>query len=656
MYNEGAPEFVADQGLYYPTTTNYGYYCTGFESPGEWDDQYRIFGLDGLDVQFPGAQTESLPYVYYTPNYGYADSPYNPYNPYLPGALVGADAPFVGSRQYYTVSPYQNSVSSPAYFPFVTNSRLDSVPNSSPGPFIDNGASTSARTFRPSVKENLSSSTSGILYTTPQRIASRPTHTLTNLLEDPRVNAGQSRQPLIYGAITPSTFPVPTSSHTIEARTASATIQADSAANTKGNQLKVVLPFGNGMPDFGSTAHGRTSVDKLWPKFQNGSALIDSENTDTVNDHNQGPITNRPKKLLAVKAYTTKVGDGNAQGNIIIYADQYNKDDFSVGYLDAKFFVIKSYSEDDVHKSIKYNVWSSTPNGNKKLNSAYEDAHRMEAGQSRHCPVFLFFSVNASGQFCGVAEMIGPVDFQKDMDFWQQDKWNGSFPVKWHFIKDVPNTNFRHIILENNENRPVTNSRDTQEIMYKQGLEMLKIFRNYTLKTSLLDDFLYYENRQKILLEEKARLLVKSYDTPFFVTTIDPPRKLNVPHSLEFEKINQLKKPNAVENTGVLAFEQVVSSTTRPLEIIKKDEHEGGGAAAEDDTVSSTLAAVSSLTINSKKGESKPVAAPCVGEPLGAETINVVTVGSIPVRVVNGFAKSMGLLHLDKGDVAKSGS
>lgn len=73
--------------------------------------------------------------------------------------------------------------------------------------------------------------------------------------------------------------------------------------------------------------------------------------------------------------------------------------------------------------------------------------------------------VNASGHFCGVAEMVGPVDFSKDMEFWQQDKWIGSFPIKWHIIKDVPNTSLRHIILENNENRPVTSSRDTQEVV-----------------------------------------------------------------------------------------------------------------------------------------------------------------------------------------------
>jgi hypothetical protein len=74
------------------------------------------------------------------------------------------------------------------------------------------------------------------------------------------------------------------------------------------------------------------------------------------------------------------------------------------------------------------------------------------------------FQVNTSGQFVGVAEMTGAVDFEKTLEYWQQDKWNGSFSVKWHIVKDVPNNILKHIILENNENKPVTNSRDTQEV------------------------------------------------------------------------------------------------------------------------------------------------------------------------------------------------
>ena len=66
--------------------------------------------------------------------------------------------------------------------------------------------------------------------------------------------------------------------------------------------------------------------------------------------------------------------------------------------------------------------------------------------------------------------MVGPVDFDKSVDYWQQDKWSGQFPVKWHIIKDVPNSQFRHIVLENNDNKPVTNSRDTQEVQFQMAI------------------------------------------------------------------------------------------------------------------------------------------------------------------------------------------
>lgn len=77
---------------------------------------------------------------------------------------------------------------------------------------------------------------------------------------------------------------------------------------------------------------------------------------------------------------------------------------------------------------------------------------------------FILFQVNKSGQFIGLAEMIGPVDFKKSMDFWQEDKWNGFFPVKWHIIKDISHREFWHIIVEDNDHNPVTHSRDTQEV------------------------------------------------------------------------------------------------------------------------------------------------------------------------------------------------
>lgn len=647
MYNEGAPEFVLDQGLYYPTATNYGYYCTGFESPVEMDDHHRIFTVDGPDVQYAGAQTESsLPYVYYTPSYGYAQSPYNPYNPYIPGAMIGVDGSFAGTQQLYTIPSYQNPVSSSPYYPIVLQSRPDIVPNNLPDPLLENGVSTANRPIGRGLKSNLSSASAAFTMA-PPRPASNQTHYSARVSEVARANLGSSKQSVIHGNVPSGSFPNPASSLILQGRGASGSIPAVDDVSTgrvlsQRNQLKVALPINNGSPEFGSSAHGWVAVDKHRPKFNYGRALNDVNGSpDALNEQNRGPRTNKSKNQLAVKAYTTKAGDGNTQGNITIYTDQYNKDDFPVDCVNAKFFVIKSYSEDDVHKSIKYNVWSSTPNGNKKLDNAYEDAQRIAGGEPRGCPVFLFFSVNASGQFCGVAEMIGSVDFHKDMDFWQQDKWTGSFPVKWHIIKDVANTNFRHIILENNENKPVTNSRDTQEIRYKQGLEMLKIFKNQTTKTSLLDDFLYYENRQKIMQEEKSRLLIRSY--PSFVPVLDPPRKLNCGIGLPSNEEEQVTRHTETFNSekmmapsSVLTSSYPVTSNASSTNGNSKHYKLGG-----KDDFTSTLT-IGSLSINSKQTESIPTAA-VASTRACSELDNIVTVGSMPVKI-NGFAESARLL------------
>ncbi|KAM7280303.1 hypothetical protein ACFE04_007437 [Oxalis oulophora] len=578
MYNEGNPEFLIDQSMYFPAATNYGYYYTGFESPGEWEDHNRVFGTDGSEFQYSGAQTEDLSYVYYPPSYGYAQSPYNPYNPYIPGAMIGVDGQFVGAQQYYSLDPYQNLVTSPGYMPFVQ-------PDLSPdGSFIHNRVGEG-------VKQNHSSASAAF-----QRNLPKPTSNQTNSL---RLSDEPRQQVAINGSVSSSQGK----------RVSGSTQSIDKFSNGKvlshHNQVQVSIPISNSYSNFGPGALGRAPVDKFRPKFPIGRDLNDERRgPDTLNEPNRGPRTNRVKNQLSLKAYTTKVGNSDAHGNIVIHADQYNKDDFPVDYDDAKFFVIKSYSEDDVHKSIKYNVWSSTINGNKKLDNVFEEIQKVSAGKPRACPVFLFFSVNASGQFCGVAEMIGPVEFDNDMEFWQQDKWSGSFPVKWHIIKDIPNSNFRHIILENNENKPVTNSRDTQEIMYKQGLEMLKISKSHTSKTSLLDDFMYYENRQKMLQDEKSRMLSKTFEVLPFPPVLDHTHEKNrmivfpttmEKNSTKSDYLHSLKE-NVATASGQLFTNPIINTT----EMIKESKLIPG--ARQD--ITSTLK-IGSLTINPKVAQPK---------------------------------------------------
>ncbi|XP_076326343.1 YTH domain-containing family protein 1-like isoform X2 [Tachypleus tridentatus] len=170
--------------------------------------------------------------------------------------------------------------------------------------------------------------------------------------------------------------------------------------------------------------------------------------------------------------------------------NSYNPKDFDMNPKNARFFIIKSYSEDDIHRSIKYSIWCSTEHGNKRLDAAF---HERE-GKG---PIFLFFSVNGSGHFCGMAQMVSKVDYGASSGVWAQDKWKGQFKVKWIYVKDVPNSQLRHIKLENNENKPVTNSRDTQEVPSEKGKQVLKIVHNFRHSTSIFDDFLHYEKRQE---------------------------------------------------------------------------------------------------------------------------------------------------------------
>ncbi|GKA05589.1 YTH domain-containing protein, partial [Tanacetum coccineum] len=135
-----------------------------------------------------------------------------------------------------------------------------------------------------------------------------------------------------------------------------------------------------------------------------------------------------------------------------------NRPDFETTYDNAKFFVIKSFSEDNVHKS-QVQCLGQYSTGKQKTRCCLS---RSKGSQCRLSYLPFFFSVNASGQFCGLAEMVGTVDFVNDAEYWQQDRWSGQFKVKRHIVKDVPNSRFRHI-LENNTTNLSPHSRDSQE-------------------------------------------------------------------------------------------------------------------------------------------------------------------------------------------------
>uniref|UniRef100_A0A2P2K6A3 YTH domain-containing family protein n=2 Tax=Rhizophora mucronata TaxID=61149 RepID=A0A2P2K6A3_RHIMU len=429
-----------ENGVFYPPTSNYNYCYPG--SSGSYVQ------LDDHNLQADGSRTsvqsDNSSLVYYFPGY-----------PYASGAVVGVDGQSVGQQSYYPSSGYlQNPLSFGWDSTYVSN-----VPNGN-ADFGNRRYGSASTTF---AKANS-----------------------LKAMKDGGKNAGK----------------VPKSAY-IPLNKASPLGSDLSAGHFNGYHSGGKSSSFSGQRQ-GHFLHGGSINYGPNGRAWNGN---DTNRRDRFNKNNDfekmTELTCGPRASNRNASFNSS--DKKEDLGVLLRRDQYNQPDFKIEYTNAKFYVIKSYSEDDIHKSIKYDVWSSTPNGNKKLDAAFRDAEGMSSSQTgTKCPIFLFFSVNGSGQFVGFAEMVGQVDFDQDMDFWQVDKWHGFFPIQWHVIKDVPNSHLRHIILENNEGSPVTSSRDTQEIFLKQGLQMLTIFKNYSAKTSLLDDFNFYETREKSLRAKKS--------------------------------------------------------------------------------------------------------------------------------------------------------
>lgn len=108
--------------------------------------------------------------------------------------------------------------------------------------------------------------------------------------------------------------------------------------------------------------------------------------------------------------------------------------------------------------------------------------------------------------------MMSPVDYTTSSSVWTQtDKWKGRMDVRWIFVKDIPNSHLRHIRVWNNENKPVTNSRDTQELPSDAGVAMLRIFSDYPSKSSvILTNLVSAEMKTEMAKEESRQAALHS--------------------------------------------------------------------------------------------------------------------------------------------------
>ena len=132
---------------------------------------------------------------------------------------------------------------------------------------------------------------------------------------------------------------------------------------------------------------------------------------------------------------------------IIKIQKKINMRDFEVP-TSCPSFIMCSNCEDNIYRSIKYGIWSSSQNGQSQissLNSLFvlgwlgsENIHKEWTHVNGRHPIFLFFKATDTKRFCGVACLKSDVDFDRSFNGWKNNRlWNGVMKIDWIFVKDI---------------------------------------------------------------------------------------------------------------------------------------------------------------------------------------------------------------------------
>jgi hypothetical protein len=166
----------------------------------------------------------------------------------------------------------------------------------------------------------------------------------------------------------------------------------------------------------------------------------------------------------------------------------------------AQFYVMRSSNDDNIHKAIKYHMWSTTASGKTILSQAWNDFKKKGMAPE----IYLIFSVVNTNHVLGVAKMVSDVNVNETfMYWWEPMKWFGSLQIKWLFIKDVHSSHFEHIKEDGFGSSSFINLKDTTKLSKENGREVLKIFKEYSLTTNIFESFAYMDQREDYIRSQR---------------------------------------------------------------------------------------------------------------------------------------------------------
>jgi hypothetical protein len=166
--------------------------------------------------------------------------------------------------------------------------------------------------------------------------------------------------------------------------------------------------------------------------------------------------------------------------------------EFSQSY----FYVIRSKKTDDIHKAVKYGVWTSSPQNNFKISEAFKN--RTNQGGN----VFFFFTYLSAPGFVGLARLVD-MDLKKEFPYWGEiGRWVGVMRLEWVYLRDIEFhnlTKLTEISPIDKLPRPLSDLTDGTKMSEYNAKEIIKIMNEKPETSYILKKFVGHDIQEKQL-------------------------------------------------------------------------------------------------------------------------------------------------------------
>ena len=109
-----------------------------------------------------------------------------------------------------------------------------------------------------------------------------------------------------------------------------------------------------------------------------------------------------------------------------------------------------------------------------------------------------------SGQFTGVAQMVGEVRFSSIFNYWWEElKWSGNFPIKWIYVKDLHHDAVSQLTVDDTS---IVRLKDGSPVPLNTGVEVLRAFRSTDFISDIFEAFKFMDEREEKLRYKRDKV------------------------------------------------------------------------------------------------------------------------------------------------------